>query len=182
MPSSAPPPPSPPSHSSLPAPWGWGGGWGLASVYEPDSDPVRESLYFVCHVQEATVQQERFVSRATDRASLRSKMMLTLRLVEKNYLLLDQIAFLSKFVDPPEAIVDASEAGLGAAGLLQSAIDYVKQELGTGPMGDEQRLYLTENLTACREGLFEFVRYMPQQKLRKARERAEVENVQNKEE
>ena len=159
-----------------------GGDWGLASAYEPDSDPVRESLYFVCRVQEATVQQERFVSRATDRASLRSKMMLTLRLVEKNYLLLDQIAFLSKFVDPPEAIVDASEAGLGAAGLLQSAIDYVKQDLGTGPMGDEQRLYLTENLTACREGLFEFVRYMPQQKLRKARERAEVENVQNKEE
>ena len=108
--------------------------------------------------------------------------MLTLQLVEKNYLLLDQIAFLSKFVDPPEAIVDASEAGLGAAGLLQSAIDYVKQELGTGPMGYEQRSYLTENLTACREGLFEFVRYMPQQKLRKARERAEVENVQNKEE
>ncbi len=29
----------------------------VANAYTPDSDPVRESLYFVSRVQEATVQQ-----------------------------------------------------------------------------------------------------------------------------
>jgi hypothetical protein len=37
-----------------------------AVAYTPDSDPLRESLYLMSRVQEATVQQERFVNKATD--------------------------------------------------------------------------------------------------------------------
>jgi hypothetical protein len=41
---------------------------------------------------------------------------------------------------------------------------------------------LTSNLTNCREKLFVFLKYMPQDKLLQARERVEYENVKNREE
>ena len=53
----------------------------LVLAYEPDPDPLRESLYLVSRVQEATVQQERFVRKATDQQALKNKMKLTLLLI-----------------------------------------------------------------------------------------------------
>lgn len=64
-----------------------------AIAYTPDANPLRESLYYISRVQEATVQQERFINKATKQDILKSKMKLTLRLVEKNYKLLDQITY-----------------------------------------------------------------------------------------
>ena len=64
-----------------------------AIAYTPDTNPLRESLYYISRVQEATVQQERFITKATKQDILKNKMKLTLRLVEKNYKLLDQITF-----------------------------------------------------------------------------------------
>ena len=64
-----------------------------AIAYTPDANPLRESLYYISRVQEATVQQERFITKATKQDVLKNKMKLTLRLVEKNYKLLDQITF-----------------------------------------------------------------------------------------
>ena len=64
-----------------------------AIAYTPDANPLRESLYYISRVQEATVQQERFITKATKQDTLKNKMKLTLRLVEKNYKLLDQITF-----------------------------------------------------------------------------------------
>jgi hypothetical protein len=60
-----------------------------AAAYTPDPDKLQESLYFISRVQEATVLQERFVSRAKMQEDLQKKMKLTLKLVEKNYRLLD---------------------------------------------------------------------------------------------
>jgi hypothetical protein len=142
-----------------------------ALAYTPDSDPLRESLYLMSRVQEATVQQERFVNRATSQEALKIKMKLTLRLVEKNYRLLDQITFCSEYV-APDKVVDATTAGYESAEALQNAIDYVK-ELKSGPFEKGQKEYLTENLTECRERLFDFLSYMPQKKLEEARKRVE---------
>ena len=64
-----------------------------AIAYTPDANPLRESLYYISRVQEATVQQERFITKATKQDVLKNKMKLTLRLVEKNYKLLDQITY-----------------------------------------------------------------------------------------
>jgi hypothetical protein len=144
-----------------------------ALAYTPDPDPLRESLYLMSRVQEATVQQERFVNRATSQDALKSKMKLTLRLVEKNYRLLDQITFASEFISPADKVVDATAAGYEAAEALQNAIDYVKEELKSGPFEKGQKEYLTDNLTECRERLFDFLSYMPQEKLEKARKRVE---------
>merc|ERR1719253_1286964 len=52
-----------------------------AAAYVPDPDPLREALYLVSRVQEATVQQERFVRNASRQEVL------------KNYRLLDQVTF-----------------------------------------------------------------------------------------
>ena len=153
-----------------------------AVAYIPDSDPLRESLYLMSRVQEATVQQERFVNKATDQNLLKSKMKLTLRLVEKNYRLLDQITFASEYVTPASAVVDATTAGYESAEALQNAIDYVKSDLKSGPFEKGQKEYLTSNLQECRERLFDFMEYMPQDKLQEARKRVEKENVDNREE
>ena len=99
-----------------------------ATAYTPDSDPLRESLYLMSRVQEATVQQERFVNRATSQDALKNKMKLTLRLVEKNYRLLDQITFASEYISPQDKVVDATTAGYEAAEALQNAIDYVNND------------------------------------------------------
>jgi hypothetical protein len=109
-------------------------------------------------------------------------MKLTLKLIEKNYRLLDQINYASAFVEPKDALVDASEAGYEAVDALQAAIDYVRNDLGTGPMTDVQRSFLTCQLLSCRENLFKFVKYMPQDKLEAARLRVEDENVKNRDE
>jgi len=155
--------------------------WG----YTPDSDPLRESLYFISRVQEATVQQERFVNRSTDQAELQQKMKLTLRLVEKNYKLLDQINYCSQFIDPKD-VVAASEAGYEAVDSLTEAIEFVKKDLnskGGGPLTKEQREFLTSAMQNTRQQLFTFLKYLPQQdKLEQARKRVEDENVANREE
>ncbi|KAL7440062.1 hypothetical protein ACHAXM_008362 [Skeletonema potamos] len=153
-----------------------------AIAYTPDPDPLRESLYLMSRVQEATVQQERFVNRATEQDVLKAKMKLTLRLVEKNYRLLDQITFAAEYVTPSSALVDATTAGFESAEALQNAIDYVKSDLKSGPFEKGQKEYLTSNLRECRERLFDFLSYMPQDKLQAARKRVEEENVANRDE
>jgi hypothetical protein len=151
-------------------------------AYTPDSDKLRESLYLMSRVQEATVQQERFVNRATNQEDLKNKMKLTLKLVEKNYRLLDQINYASAFVDPKDELVTASEAGYEAVDALQGAIDFVKTDLQTGPLTETQRRFLTSSMQSCRENLFVFLQYMPRDKLEYARLRVEDENVKNREE
>jgi hypothetical protein len=151
-------------------------------AYTPDPDKLRESLYLMSRVQEATVLQERFVTKGTMQEDLKNKMKLTLFLVEKNYRLLDQINYASSFVDPKDELVAASEAGYEAVDALQGAIDYVKNDLGVGPLSDSQKTFLTSSLKLCRENLFIFLKYMPQDKLEGARKRVEEENVLNREE
>ena len=89
------------------------GRWGLepAFCYTADADPLRESLYLMSRVQEATVQQERFVNGAAQQDVLAAKTKLTLRLVEKNYRLLDQVVFASEHVVPAEEVAEAAAAG-----------------------------------------------------------------------
>ena len=153
-----------------------------ALAYTPDSDKLRESLYLMSRVQEATVQQERFVRSSSRQQELKQKMKLTLKLVEKNYLLLDQVNFASNFVAQDD-IVPAVQAGNEAVESLQAAIDFVNSDLNDpGALTDDQREYLLSNLTDCRNKLFVFLNYVPQDKLRQARERVEYENVKNREE
>lgn len=109
-------------------------------------------------------------------------MKLTLRLIEKNYRLLDQITYASAFIDPPDALVEASEAGYDAADSLKAAIDYVRSSLGSGRLTVDQKDFLKTSLQVCREKLFIFLGYMPKEKLSKARKRVEEENVLNREE
>jgi len=153
-------------------------------AYTPDSDKLRESLYLISRVQEATVQQERFVMRATLQQDLKAKLKLTLRLVEKNYRLLDQINYASGFVNPKYELVTASEAGYEAVDALQGAIDFVRDDgiWGEGPLTDGQRKFLIGSMSSCRENLFIFLKYMPEDKLLGARKRVEEENVLNREE
>jgi len=152
-----------------------------ANAYEPDSDPLRESLYLLSRVQEATVQQERLVKNAKIQEDLQKKMKLSLRLVERSYRVVDQITYCSKFIAGDD-IVDATAAGLEAANALQEAIDYVATGLGSGPITEKQRNFLTEALVTTRQELFNFLKYVPSDKLKEARLRVEKENVDNREE
>lgn len=109
-------------------------------------------------------------------------MKLTLRLVEKNYRLLDQITFASEYVTDSSKVVEATTAGYEAAETLQNAIDYVNSDLRQGDFEKGQKEYLTSNLNDCRERLFDFLSYMPQEKLEAAHKRVEEENVANRDE
>ena len=144
-----------------------------AIAYTPDSNPLRESLYFISRVQEATVQQERFINRATQQDVLKNKMKLTLRLVEKNYRLLDQITYCAEYITPESKVVEATTVGYEAAEALQNAIDYVNTDLKAGDFEKGQKEYLISNLKECRECLFDFLSYLPQDDLKSARKRVE---------
>ncbi|CAJ1968066.1 unnamed protein product [Cylindrotheca closterium] len=65
-------------------------------AYTPDPDPLKESLYLICRVQEATCLQERYINKKLPPIK---KMKLTLRLVDRSYRLLDQINYISKFME-----------------------------------------------------------------------------------
>jgi hypothetical protein len=152
-----------------------------AFAYEPDPDPLRESLYLLSRIQEATVQQERFVRKATNQQDLKSKMKLTLLLIEKNYKLVDQIIYCSTFI-PSEHLVEATEAGNIAAQELQSAIDYVRNDLSSGPLDWKQKEYIIDALSNTREQLCIFLDLLPRDALEAARLRIEKENQLNMEE
>lgn len=109
-------------------------------------------------------------------------MKLTLKLVEKNYRLLDQINYCSAYVEPTDSLVEASEAGYEAVDALQGSIDFVRNDLDNGPLTDAQRTFLITSMQSCRENLFVFLKYMPQEKLEAARFRVEDENVKNRDE
>jgi hypothetical protein len=154
----------------------------ISNAYDPDSDKLRESLYLMSRVQEATVQQERLVNRNLTQEELKQKMKLSLRLVDRSYKLLDQINYSSQFVSPQDDIVTATEAGLEAVEALQSAIDFVNNDLKVGELKKEQKKYLIDALQTTREEIFVYVNYMPQGKLEEARLRIERENVDNRDE
>lgn len=164
----------------------------ISNAYDPDPDKLRESLYLISRVQEATVQQERLITNTVrtklSQEELKSKLTLSLRLVDRSYKLIDQINYTSQFVaGGGDDLVTATNAGLEAVEALQSAIDYVKLDLkgGSGSSTEirqEQRDYLVDALRTTREELFTYVKYMPQDKLEQARLRIERENVDNRDE
>lgn len=148
------------------------------NAYTPDPDPLKESLYLISRVQEATCLQERYINKKLPPIR---KMKLTLRLVDRSYRLLDQVNYISKFLDP-DSIVESVQAGNEAADSLQEAIDFVYayKEKDGEPMNLEQKDFLIAALTNTREKLFEFVSYLPDQsKLQEARKRVEDENKLN---
>ena len=154
-----------------------------ALAYTPDSDKLRESLYLMSRVQESTVQLERLIKNSKTQDELKPKLKLKLKLVQASYRLQDQINNASQFVDPPDGLVAATEAGNIAVSSLQDAVVFVRDELpGTGPITTEQREFLNESLQNTRDALFTFLDYMPKEKLEAARKRVEVENVDNREE
>jgi hypothetical protein len=127
-------------------------------------------------------------------------MKLTLLLIEKNYKLVDQIIYCSTFI-PSEHLVEATEAGNIAAQELQSAIDYVRNDLtvmsasasasssslatmttAAITLDSKQKQYLIDALTTTREQLCIFLDLLPQDKLEVARARIERENQLNMQE
>jgi len=154
-----------------------------ALAYTPDADRLRESMYLMSRVQESTVQLERLIKNAKTQEELKPKLKLKLKLVQASYRLQDQINYASQFVDPPEELVAATEAGNIAVSSLQDAVVFVRDELpGTGPITTDQRDFMNEALQSTRGALFTFLDYMPKEKLEAARKRVEVENVDNREE
>ena len=149
----------------------------VSNAYEPDPDPLRESLYLISRVQEATVLQERYINKKLPPIK---KMKLTLRLVDRSYRLLDQINYVSKFISSNDVIL-AAQVGNEAADSLQDAIDFVFSYNKDGDsMTNEQKDFLITALTETREKLFEFVDYLPdQEKVLAARKRVEEENKLN---
>ena len=122
---------------------------------------------------------------------LRTKLKLTLRLVDKNYKLLDQINFSSAFVTPADKLVEASEAGYEAVDALTSAIEFVKKDENwvkgdptdkNDATSKDRVAFLTEAMQTCREQLLLYTEYMPVDKLKNARYRVEDENISNREE
>ena len=152
-----------------------------AYAYEPDPDPLKESLYLLCRVQEATCLQERYIQKKLPPIQ---KMKLTLRLVDKSYRILDQVNYISKYI-PEDQIVVATQLGNEAASSLQDAIDFVMNYnvKDVSNMTYDQRDYLIDALTTTREKIFEFVELVPDQsKLLAARQRVEDENKLNRDE
>jgi hypothetical protein len=156
-----------------------------AQAYTPDPDPLKESLYLLCRVQEATLLQERYIQRKRPPIS---KMKLTLRLVERSYRIQDQVNYVSRYI-PPDHVVAATEAGNQAAESLQDAISFVyaftnsEKEQQQEPMTSEQRAFLLEALADTRQKIFDFVDYLPDSSpLLSARARVEQENKLNRDE
>ena len=155
-------------------------------AYTPDPDPLRESLYLVSRVQEATCLQERYMDRKIPPIA---KMKLTLRLVDRSYRLLDQVNYISKFIRDDD-IVMATQLGNEAADSLQEAIDFVyalpagsSKKADEALMTPEQRDVLKRTLTETREKLFDYLDYVPDQdKVMDARKRVEEENRLNQDE
>jgi hypothetical protein len=149
----------------------------IVNAYTPDSDPLRESLYLICRVQEATCLQERYINKKSPPIK---KMKLTLRLVDRSYRLLDQINYVSKFI-PDDNVVMAVQAGNEAAESLQDALDFVFGYQKDGDsMTKEQKDFLLASLADTREKLFEFIDYLPdKEKIAQARARVEEENKLN---
>jgi len=146
----------------------------------PKEERLKESLYLLSRVQEATVQQERLVTNAKLQEVLKEKMKVALRMADASYRIVDQIVFCSAFVKSDD-LVAASGLGNEAVDSWQSAIDYVKgkDKLSRGDVRDDQREFLVDALRTTREKLDAFLSYMPADRLKDARLTVEDENSKN---
>eukprot|EP00929_Paragymnodinium_shiwhaense_P007695 TRINITY_DN111603_c0_g1_i1.p1 TRINITY_DN111603_c0_g1~~TRINITY_DN111603_c0_g1_i1.p1 ORF type:complete len:259 (-),score=67.11 TRINITY_DN111603_c0_g1_i1:267-1043(-) len=158
----------------------------LLSLGEPggkaqttEAEKLQQALYLMSRAQEATVQQERFISKVDSQEVVKKKMSKALKMADSAYRLVDQVVFATKFVDAKN-IVSASQAGNEAVDAWQGAMDYIGDSMQKGDVTDEQRSYLRDSMRTTRDKLFEFLAYMPQDKVAEVRKIIEDENVINR--
>ncbi|CAK9103247.1 unnamed protein product [Durusdinium trenchii] len=147
-----------------------------------DVDELEKALYLISRVQEATVQQERLVSTGKFKDVQRNSITMALNMMMDNYRLADQVVTAAGYVEPKENIVKASQVGNDAVEVLETAKEYFGQPLKVSGLTDEQRKFIIEAMQACRTKLDNFLVYVPEDVLQKARKRVEDENELNRQE
>jgi len=147
-----------------------------------DVNELEEALYLISRVQEATVQQERLVTTGKFKDVQRNSITMALNMMLDNYKLSDQIVAASGYVEPKDNIMKASQVGNEAVDALETAKEYFGTPLKVSGLSDEQRKFIVQAMQACRDKLDRFLVYVPEESLKKARQRVEDENDLNRKE
>jgi len=151
------------------------------SLPQANKDPreLKESLYYISRVQEATVQQERLVSTGKFKDMQRNSIRMALNMMLDNYKLNDNIIVASGYANPVANVMKASTAGNEAVETLQTAQDYFAKDLKVAGLSDDQRKFVLTAMQATRNKLDGFLSYMPSDVVQAARKQVEDENDLN---
>mmetsp|Transcript_28659 Transcript_28659/g.72638 ORF Transcript_28659/g.72638 Transcript_28659/m.72638 type:complete len:272 (-) Transcript_28659:98-913(-) len=149
------------------------------SVKPLDPAKLQEALYLISRVQEATVQQERLISTGKFKDTQRNNIKKAINMMVDNYRLNDQVVLASGYVVNKENVVKASECGKDAIEALETAKEYFATTLKVTTLNPEQKQLLIDAMRTTRSKLDDFVAYMPEDVLAKARRRVEEENALN---
>lgn len=144
-----------------------------------DQGELREALYMISRVQEATVQQERLVTTGKFKDVQRNNINMGLQMMERNYKLADQIVVASNYIEPRDQVLQATNLGNQAIDILQTAREYFGKELQVTSLSNEQRKFLVDAMQTTRLRLEEYLKFMPSEDLEAARRRVEDENAAN---
>jgi len=142
-------------------------------------DKLKENLYYISRVQEATVQEERLVSTGKFKDVQRNSIRMALSMMLENYKLSDNIVAAAAYATPQANVLKASQSGTEAVEALQTAQEYFAKDLKVSGLTDEQRQFILTAMKATRSKLDGFLTYMPADVLSAARKQVEDENAQN---
>lgn len=143
------------------------------------TDKLKEALYYVSRVQEATAQQERLVTTGKFKDTQRNNIKMALNMMLENYRLNDRIVAASAYVTPQANVLKASQAGTEAVEVLQTAQEYFAKKLEVSGLTDDQRQFILTAMKSTRDKLDGFLKYMPEDVVQAARRQVEEENAQN---
>lgn len=141
-------------------------------------DRLKEAIYFISRVQEATAQQERLVSTGKFKDTQRNNIKMALNMMLDNYKLNDRIVAASAFI-PQANLIKANQKGTEAVETLQTAQEYFAKELKVSGLSDEQRTFVLDAMQATRSKLDDFLTFLPASTVDAARKQVEDENDAN---
>jgi len=152
-----------------------------------DNDPLKDNLYFIIRVKEATLQESRLISGGRYKDVQRANVKLAIRFMINNYQLSDRIIASSNFISDFGKRQRATETGMSVVENLTTIMEYFDAggvenlKVGASGMGGKEPL-VKKGLESAGKKIDDFLTYFPESEVSAVKEFIAEENALNEKE
>eukprot|EP00667_Euglena_gracilis_P013775 EG_transcript_14242 len=169
----------------------WAAALGASALAAPSASalaiPLRDCLYNILRVQEATQQERRLISTGLYKDVQRANVKLAIRMLLDNYRLADCFGNAATYIQDPVKQGQALQVGQVAAENLYTILEYFDasnvDNLKVGEeLYGERRQLVTGGLESVSARIDEFVAFFPKAEVQAVRDLIDTENELNRQE
>mmetsp|Transcript_14139 Transcript_14139/g.34235 ORF Transcript_14139/g.34235 Transcript_14139/m.34235 type:complete len:213 (+) Transcript_14139:2-640(+) len=152
----------------------------FAKVLAPErnEEQLKESIYLILRVIEATAQEERLINSGKYKDLQRKSVKNAASMMLENYALEKNLVKASIFV-PQDQVAEAQRISAEAAEALSQIVGYFPAELSVGELEASQKQFVLKAFTAARTNLNDFIKLLPEDAVTNCRKKVEEENKLN---